>query len=127
LEAFLLAKTNGADGIEFDISQTKDKQNVVAHGQFLTETVCGKYDVTKYTLEYLQKNCPIKNGEPLMTLGEMLAKVKGLFDYYFVEIKVYNPADAEQQTLSAIKTVKKLGMSDNVIFTSYDKTATYLL
>jgi hypothetical protein len=50
-----------------------------------------------------------------------------LFDYYFVEIKVYNPADAEQETLSAIQTVQKLGMDDKVIFTSYDKTATYLL
>ena len=31
LQAFLLAKKHGADGIEFDVSQTKDKQNIVIH------------------------------------------------------------------------------------------------
>ena len=62
-----------------------------------------------------------------MTLEEMLSKVKGLFDYYFVEIKVYNSKDAEQQTIAAIQTVQKLGMQDKVIFTSYDKEATYIL
>jgi len=129
LAAFLLAKKHGADGIEFDVSQTKDGQNVIAHGKFLTETVCPKYDVTKYTLSYLQKNCPLKNGEQLATLADMLDKVKGLFDYYFVEIKVYNtdPDAVERQTLSVIQTVQKAGMADKVIFTSYDKTATYLL
>jgi adenylate cyclase class IV len=57
----------------------------------------------------------------------MLKSVNGLFDYYFVEIKVYNPKDAEQQTTAAIQTVQKLGMQDRVIFTSYDKEATYIL
>lgn len=32
MEAFLLAKKHDADGIEFDVSQTKDKQNIVMHG-----------------------------------------------------------------------------------------------
>jgi glycerophosphoryl diester phosphodiesterase len=129
LQAFLLAKKYGADGIEFDVSQTKDKQNIVAHGEYLTETTCPKYKVSDYTLAELQKRCTVKNGEPISTLEDMLNKVKGLFDYYFVEIKVYNtdPTAAEQQTLSVIQTVQKLGMQDKVIFTSYDKTATYLL
>jgi len=91
------------------------------------ETVCNKKDVSKYTLEYIKKNCPIKNGEQIMTLEEMLKAVDGLFPYYFVEIKVYTPQDAEQQTDDAIQTVQKLGMQDKVIFTSYDKTATYFL
>jgi hypothetical protein len=46
-----------------------------------------------------------------------------------LDIKVLNPQDteqAEQQTLSIIQTVQKLGM-DDVIFSSYDKTATYIL
>jgi len=38
----------------------------------------------------------------------MLKSVNGMFDYYFVEIKVYDVKDAEQQTFDAIKTVKKL-------------------
>jgi formylmethanofuran dehydrogenase subunit A len=59
-------------------------------------------------LEELKKSCPLKNGEELRTLEEMLKSINGMFDYYFVEIKVYNTKDAEQQTLDAIKTVKKL-------------------
>jgi glycerophosphoryl diester phosphodiesterase len=31
LSGFLLAKKNGAVGIEFDVSYTKDKENIVMH------------------------------------------------------------------------------------------------
>lgn len=127
LQAFLKAKEDGADWVEFDISQTKDKQNIVAHGPYLTETTCSKSKVSEYTLEELKKKCQVKNGEPIMTLEEMMNKIKGLFDYYFVEIKVYNQKDAEQQTTAAIKSIQKLSMNDRVIFTSYDKEATYIL
>lgn len=128
LAGFLLAKEHGAHGIEFDVSQTKDKQNIVLHGERMRATSCGKnYIVGNHTLDELKTKCPLKNGEALMTLEEMLTSVDGLFDYYFLEIKVYDTKDAEQQTLAAIQTVQKLGMQDRVIFTSYDKQATYIL
>ena len=127
-EGLLLAKQNGADGIEFDVSQTKDKQNIVIHGERMRATVCGKdYIVGNHTLEEIKTKCPLKNGESISTLEEMLKSVNGLFDYYFVEIKVYNPNDVEQQTIAAIQTVQKLGMQNKVIFTSYNKEATYIL
>jgi len=73
----LLAKKDGANGIEFDVSQTSDKKNVVVHGEMLRETVCGgKTKVTTHTLDRIQKNCPLKNGEKIITLEEMLNKVK---------------------------------------------------
>jgi hypothetical protein len=31
-----------------------------------------------------------------------------MFDYYFVELKIYDTSKAEQQTLDAIKTVEKI-------------------
>lgn len=127
LQAFLKAKENGADGIELDVSETKDKQNIVAHGPYLTETTCPKYKISEYTLEVLKEKCQVKNGEPIMTLEEMLGKVKWLFDYYFLETKIYNTKDAQSQVLNNIQTVKKLDMQDKVIFTSYDKTATFVL
>lgn len=128
LEGFLLAKKHGALGIEFDVSQTKDKQNIVIHGDRMRATVCGKkYVVGQHTLAELQKKCPLKNGEPLRTLEEMLTSLKWLFTYYFVEIKVWNQKDAVQQTIDAITTVQKLWMQDKVIFTSYNKEATYVL
>ena len=127
LEAFLLAKKNGANGIEFDVSQTRDRQNIVMHGPSLYSTTCGKNVlVGTHDLSWITGHCTLNNGEPIRTLEEMLNGVKWLFDYYFIEIKANTP-NVEQQTLDAIETVKKLGMEDKVIFTSYDKTATYLL
>jgi hypothetical protein len=43
-----------------------------------------------------------------MTLQEMLSKTKDMFDYYYLEIKVYDTAKARQQALDAIKTVEDL-------------------
>ena len=128
LSGFLLAKEHGADGVEMDVMQTKDKQNVVVHGKYFRASTCGgTYDITKHTLADIRKECPLKDGEQLLTLEEMLRGLKGLFDYYFLDIKVYNSADAEDQTLGIIQTVQKLGMDDKVIFSSYDKTATFVL
>jgi hypothetical protein len=91
-------------------------------------TICGDgIKISTHTLDWLQKNCPLTNGESILTLKDMLKKIDGLFEYYFIEIKVYDPKDAEKQTVDAIQTVQKLGMQDRVIFTSYDKTATYIL
>jgi glycerophosphoryl diester phosphodiesterase len=42
LEGFLLAKKNGANGIELDVSYTKDKKNLVIHGELMRATTCGK-------------------------------------------------------------------------------------
>ncbi len=122
-----MAKKYGANGIEFDVSQTQDGVNVVLHGESLYPTVCGdKLKVTTHTLAWLQQNCPLTNGEKIRTLKEMLSELSGMFDYYFVELKVYS-SNGIQQTLDAIDTVKQLGMEDKVIFTSYDKPVTYLL
>lgn len=128
LEGFQLAKKYGANGVEMDISYTKDKKNIVLHGEQMRATTCGKnYIVGKYDLAYLKENCPLKNGEQLRTLEEMLKSIDGLFDYYFVDIKIYKNKYAEQQVMDAIQTVQKLGMQDRVILSSYDKTANYVL
>jgi len=111
-----------------DISYTKDKQNIVIHGEKMRATTCGQsHIVQKYDSAYLKEKCPLKNGEQLRTLEEMLKSLDGLFDYYFVDIKVYNTKNAEQQVRDAIQTIQKLGMQDRVILSSYDKTANYIL
>ena len=53
----------------------------------------------------------------------MLGLVDGLFDYYFVELKVYDEKLWEQQALDAIQAVKDLNMQDRVIFISYSDSA----
>ncbi len=128
LEGFLLASKNWANWIELDISYTKDKKNVVIHWEKLRATICWtKYKIKDLTLEELQKQCPLKNGEDILTLKEMLEMIDWLFEYYFVEIKVYDKNDAEKQTLDAINTVKNLKMESKVIFISYDEKAKYIL
>jgi len=73
----LLAQKHGADGIEFDVSQTKDKQNIVMHGPSTYSTKCGKNtQIATHDLAWLQEHCPLNNGEQIMTLEEMLSKVK---------------------------------------------------
>lgn len=57
----------------------------------------------------------------------MLWLVDGLFDYYFVELKVYDERLWAEQTLDAIQTVKDLNMQDRVIFISYSDAAREVL
>ena len=91
-------------------------------------TVCGNQKkITDYTLAQLQSECPLTNKEPIRTLKDMLSAIDGLFEYYFLEIKVYNPKSARAQTQDAIATVKSLHMEDRVIFISYDETAKNIL
>lgn len=127
LAGFLLAKKHDAEGIELDVTRTKDGQNIVMHGPSTYNTSCGKNIlIWTHDLAWLQERCPLTNGEKIMTLEEMLSQIKGLFTYVFVEIKA-NTKDVEQQTLDAIATVKKLWMEHEVIFISYDKIATYII
>lgn len=122
------AQKDGAQALELDISYTKDNQNIVLHGPSLQTTACWpNKTVTGFTLQELKTDCPLRNGEKLLTLEEFLTQTKDMFDLYFLEIKVYNPETSEQQTLDAINTVMKLKMEEKVIFSSYDRTANYII
>jgi len=123
LESFLAAKQQWANWIEFDVSYTKDHQNVVAHWPEMYASNCTKEKVWDYDLDWITENCTIKNWEKYLTLAEMLWLIDWLFDYYFVELKVYDETLWAQQTLEAIQTVKDLSMQDRVIFISYSDAA----
>ena len=62
-----------------------------------------------------------------MTLEEMLTQTQWRFGKYYIEIKVHEPAKAEVQALDAINIVNRHSLQDKVIFTSYDKTANYII
>ena len=126
-ESFLAAKDLWADWIEFDVSYTKDKQNIVAHGDLLYASNCNKRKVWNLNFDWIQSNCTIKNGEKYLKLQKMLELIDWLFDYYFLEIKVYDEKLWAQQTLDAIQTVKDLNMQDRVIFISYSDAAREIL
>lgn len=127
LESFLEARKLWAIWIEFDVSYTIDKKNIVVHGEWLTSSNCSNRKVRYYTHEWINDNCTIRNGEKYRSLQQMLWLVDGLFDYYFVELKVYDERLWAEQTLDAIQTVKDLNMQDRVIFISYSDAAREVL
>ena len=127
LESFLAANELWADWIEFDVSYTKDQENVVVHGDLLYASNCKRQKVWNLDFDWIQKNCTIVNWEKYMKLQKMLELIDWLFDYYFLEIKVYDEELWAQQAMDAIQTVKDLNMQDRVIFISYSDAAREVL
>jgi len=126
-QSFVEAKKQWANGVEFDVSYTKDYKNIVAHGEYFYASDCREFKIKDYQYDWIKKNCTLKNWEKFRTLEEMLELIDGLFDYYFLEIKVYDDEVWAQQTLDAIQTVKDLNMQDRVIFISYSDVAREVL
>jgi len=127
IEAIESAKNKWVDGIEFDVSFTKDGYNVVLHWPSMKNTICGiEKKVYDLTLEEVKK-CTLNNGETILTLNEFLKKTKDRFPLYFLEIKVTDPELAEAQTIDAIQNVIQEWLTDKVVFTSYNLLSTYIL
>jgi len=127
LESFLAAKELWADWIEFDVSYTKDHENVVAHWDLPYASNCKNRKIWNLNFERIQKNCTIVNWEKYMKLQKMLELIDWLFDYYFLEIKVYDEKLWAQQAEEIVQTVKNLNMQDRVIFISYSDSAREVL
>lgn len=123
LQAFLTARSWWAKGIEFDVSYTKDRKNIVAHGEYMHASNCKDKKIQNYDYDWIKENCKFGNWEKYRTLREMLELVDWLFDYYFLEIKVIDESLWEEQALDAIQTVKDMNMQDRVIFISYSEAA----
>lgn len=123
IEAFLSAKAKWARWVEFDVSFSRDKQNFVAHWEKLYASNCKNTKVWSYTFDRVFNNCFIKNWERYRSFRSIMEMLDGLFDYYFVELKVYKESRWEEQALDAIETIRDLNMQDRVIFISYSDAA----
>lgn len=126
LEWFALAKEYGADAVEFDVSLTKDNKNIVMHGPSMEMNSICKHlmkNVAEYTLDELQDDCKLRNGEPIRTLEEMLWEIDAWFKYYFIELKVYDEDKIGLQADDVIQTIKKFDLESKAIVTSYDHKA----
>ena len=75
LEAFELAITEGADGIEFDVFQHGDEY-VVIHDRWLNRTTSGTGNIGDYSLAELQ-SFDAGNGYRIPTLAEVFELVDG--------------------------------------------------
>ena len=120
LEAFALAITQGADGIELDVQLTKDGIPVVIHDETIDRVTEKKGWVKDYTLKKLKELTVLKNKFPeysaakIPTLEEVLDAVKASGIQVNIELKtgIYWYPEIEQKVADL---VKKAGMEERVI------------
>ena len=123
LEAFALAITQGADGIELDVQLTKDGIPVVIHDETIDRVTEKKGWVKDYTLKELKELTVLKNKFPeysaakIPTLEEVLDAVKASGIQVNIELKtgIYWYPEIEQKVADL---VKKAGMEERVIYSS---------
>ena len=117
LEAFALAITQGADGIELDVQLTKDGIPVVIHDETIDRVTEKKGWVKDYTLKKLKELTVLKNKFPeysaakIPTLEEVLDAVKASGIQVNIELKtgIYWYPEIEQKVADL---VKKAGMEE---------------
>ncbi len=136
LSGMLLALAQWADGIELDLSYTKDNVNIVSHGPF-PQLQRDKGDPEKhcYTrnkiadtdFKTIWKQCPLPNGEKMMNFDEFIRLTRDVIPLYMVELKVYDTTKWIQQMYDALAIAKKYGVTDKIIRVSYDPVVRKLL
>jgi len=123
LEAFELAIRQKADGIELDIQMTKDGKLAVIHDETIDRLWDGSGYVKDFTMEELKAfRCgrlwPEFNSSAIPELREVLALVKPSGLTVNIELKtgVFRYKGIEKE---ALKQVKKAGMEERVIYSSF--------
>ncbi len=127
LNAFKAARDAGAEGLELDLTTTKDGKLIVYHGPSvanLTQCKQEKRTVCQMTWEELQ-GCALNDGQKIQSFEEMLPLIKNWFSFIFVDFKVADHPlckENKQENLeNAIQLVQKNKMDAKVVFSSYDK------
>ena len=112
LEAFALAITQGADGIELDVQLTKDGIPVVIHDETIDR-------VTEKKGCYMKNKFPEYSAAKIPTLEEVLDAVKASGIQVNIELKtgIYWYPEIEQKVADL---VKKAGMEELVIYSSFN-------
>lgn len=130
ISAFRAAYEMGAEMIELDILLSKDGVPVAIHDETLDRTTNGKGLVADYSLEELRKlDAGLwfgeeHAGEQIPTLEEVLEFAKGKIALN-IEIKTEAVTDVLSGGIEekALSLVKKYGMEDYVLFSSFDYRA----
>lgn len=124
LAAFERAFSLGADGIELDVTLTRDGVPVVIHDDTVDRTTNGTGAVAQMTLEEIQsldagRWCSTEfRGEKVPTLAEVL-KTVGQRGIVNVELKGTN-LKSDGLEAAAIRAVESAGMQERVILSSFN-------
>lgn len=131
IDAMRKAAEDGARGVEFDVSRTTDGYHVVVHGPDMWSIQCAgtrKNFIYQYSFTELRKNCTLSDGTAILTLSEILEKLDGLFDYIYIDLKVYNSKDAIKQGEDIINVITQFDRHEKIMPIAYDPIlANYLL
>nr|WP_288626034.1 glycerophosphodiester phosphodiesterase [uncultured Roseburia sp.] len=125
LEAFTLAASMGADGVELDVQLTKDGKLVVAHDEWIDRVSNGSGRIADYTLEELKKlqfkkTHPDYEGEcRIPTLREVFECLKDTNLTVNIELKtgVIYYKDIEKKTVAL---VHEMGYENRVLYSSFN-------
>ena len=123
LEAFQLAVSQKADGVELDVQLTKDGELVVAHDETIDRVSNGSGRIVDHTLEELKaldfnKTHPEYEHAKIPTLKEVyeLLKPTGLTVNVELKTGIVMYEGIEEKVLQA---AKEMGMEDRVIYSSF--------
>ncbi|MBN2044083.1 MAG: glycerophosphodiester phosphodiesterase [Anaerolineales bacterium] len=124
LKAFQLALQQNADGIELDVHLSADQQVVVIHDSDLNRTTNGRGRVEELSLHDL-KQLDAGEGETIPTLVEVLELV-GDQILLNIELKGFS-SDADKLPQAVLGLTRDFGLSDRVIYSSFDPHVLMLL
>ncbi|HET7657308.1 MAG TPA: glycerophosphodiester phosphodiesterase [Bacillales bacterium] len=122
MAAFIEAERVKADGIEFDVQMTKDKEVVVIHDERVDRTTNGRGWVKDFTLKELKKlntgSTKIRS-EKIPTLKEVLGWAKGNPLLINIELKtgLIQYPNLEERV---VEMVNHYGLKDKVILSSFN-------
>ena len=133
IDAFSDAYDAWAEGIEMDVSATKDGQLIVFHGPKLYgQTKCKQEqrDVCNMNWNEVQE-CLLNDGQEIMLLEDVLPKIKDWFRYVFLDFKIWEGESCPQNKWKifeeVLTLVQKNKMDAKVIFSSYDENVSKFL
>ena len=133
IDAFSDAYDAWAEGIEMDVSATKDGQLIVFHGPKLyNKTKCKQEqrDVCNMNWDEVKK-CLLDDGQEIMLLEDVLPKIKDWFRYVFLDFKIWEGESCPQNKWKVFEEVltlvQKNKMDAKVIFSSYDENVSKFL
>ncbi len=127
LEAFELARQQGADAIELDAKLTRDGHIVVIHDQTLDRTTPGNGAVKDATLEQIRELDagsffdPCFHHARIPTLEEVLA---ALGKQLLINIELTNYTSIYDELPEKVAAlIQKMGLEDYVLFSSFNPIA----